>query len=77
MDIEDICIDDSKPAVNGNVHPRFIKKYVNNGKIEAVGDNIPGMVEYITTISFTTNTIIFSFLFRNAKNFCPGLGLCA
>lgn len=43
MDIEDICSDPPKPVVNGDVHPRFIKRGLNTETVEAVGDNIPGM----------------------------------
>ncbi|VUZ56054.1 unnamed protein product [Hymenolepis diminuta] len=42
MDIEDICLDPPKPVVNGDVHPRFIKRGLNIETVEAVGDNIPG-----------------------------------
>nr|CDS29464.1 CDK5 regulatory subunit associated protein [Hymenolepis microstoma] len=42
MDIEDISIDPPKPTVNSYVRTRFIKKGLNTGTIEVIGDNIPG-----------------------------------
>lgn len=39
-----MCMDSPTISADGNVHPRVIKRTLNNDLAEVFGDNIPGKI---------------------------------